>query len=173
MALALMTGPLAAQTAEPTTAPPTERLPGGSTALRETFDDWLVNCAAVEGKRRCVIAQQQHSQQTRQLVLAVELAPAADGRLQGTLVLPFGLALAEGASLQVDDQTPGAPLPFRTCLPVGCIVDLMFDDAEQSMLKSGTALKIAAKADGGEDVPLSISLKGFTAALDRLREILK
>lgn len=44
--------------------------------------------------------------------------------LAGTLILPFGLALAKGATLQVDDKAVGQPQTFCTCLPGGCIVPL-------------------------------------------------
>ncbi|MGN7754935.1 invasion associated locus B family protein [Sinorhizobium sp. 22678] len=42
-----------------------------------------------------------------QRILAVELNAPAKGKFSGILVLPFGLALAKGASLQVDDKATG------------------------------------------------------------------
>lgn len=154
-------------------APAAQTLPGGASTLRETFDDWLVNCGVVEGATRCAIAQQQTSQQTRQLLLAVELAAVPGDKVEGTLVLPFGLALDSGVTLQVDDQAAGGSLRFRTCVPVGCLVDLAFNAEELKSLRTGTALKIAGKADGGADVALSVSLKGFAPALDRLQALVK
>lgn len=170
----LLTALPSAVIAQDTKALPDGALPGGATSLNETFEDWIVNCAVAEGTRRCLLSQQQHSQQTRQLVLAVELVPAADGALQTTLVLPFGLALDEGVTLQVDELPQMAPQRFRTCLPVGCIVTLSVDEATQASLRSGAAVKVAAKADGtGETLALAISLKGFGPALDRVQALLK
>ncbi|RZI57259.1 MAG: invasion associated locus B family protein, partial [Zymomonas sp.] len=101
-------------------------------------------------------------------VLLVELRPAEDGRLRGNLILPFGLALQKGATFAVDDLPPGKPAPFRTCLPVGCVVSLLFTDGITQSLRSGTKLIVKAQASDPEaEVPFSISLKGFDAALQR------
>lgn len=178
VAMALGAVPAGAQQAPTAPAPAaqvpaTQTLPGGASTLRETFDDWLVNCGVMEGATRCAVAQQQTSQQTRQLLLAVELAAVAGDKVEGTLVLPFGLALDSGVTLQVDEQPAGGSLRFRTCVPVGCLVNLAFNGDELKSLRAGKALKIAGKADGGADVALSVSLKGFAPALDRLRALAK
>jgi len=101
-------------------------LPGGASSLQETYDDWQVVCGQQGGVKRCAMVQQQISKENRQRVLDIELWPAGD-KLQGALMLPFGLALDQGVTLQVDDAAPGQPLHFRTCLPGGCVVPLSFD----------------------------------------------
>ncbi|WP_245590250.1 hypothetical protein [Desulfobulbus elongatus] len=40
-------------------------------------------------------------------------------------------------------------------------------------MRSGTALKIQAKADGGKETIFSISLKGFGGAFDRTASLAK
>ena len=57
---------------------------------------------------------------------------------------------------------------FRTCLPNGCLVAVSFDAPTVTALRTGTALKIKATADGGAAAPFSISLQGFATALDRV-----
>lgn len=142
-------------------------LPGGASALQETYQDWLVACVQ-DGGRRCALSQR--TQQNGQQLLAIELTANADGETAtGTLVLPFGLALDAGVTLQVDDNPVGAPLPFNTCYAGGCAVSLSFDAETLAALRAGGVLKAMAKAANSDrDIPMAISLKGFGAAFDRV-----
>lgn len=152
------------------TAPAT--LPGGATSLQETFSDWQVGCVVQGPAKRCSITQEQVNQQSRQRVLAVELAVAAD-KLEGVLLMPFGLALDKGVALQIDDQPSANMLKFRTCLPGGCLVPLNFDGKTVAALRVGTVVKLRAVADGGQDQLYTISLKGFAPAIDRITSLSK
>lgn len=143
-------------------------LPNGATSLNETYQDWAVICAAGEKGRLCVLSQQQRKTDTNQLVLAVEFNSVTANEIRGTLVLPFGLKLADGVTLQVDDGPVSPALPFSTCLPAGCILPVVFDAGIVKALRAGTTLKLVAKAhDSGQNVLLGVSLKGFAAAQDR------
>jgi invasion protein IalB len=152
--------------AEDTAAP----LPGGASSLQETYRDWRVACAADAKAKRCALSQQQ-TQPDGQRILAIELVPAAEGQVTGTLVLPFGLQLDAGVALAVDDQPAAPPSRFSTCLPAGCLVPLAFDLPTLAALRAGSSLKLAAKANDGQDVALSISLAGLAPALDRLASL--
>ncbi|MGH6763715.1 MAG: invasion associated locus B family protein [Phyllobacterium sp.] len=145
-------------------------LPGGASSLQETYQDWLVVCVQEKGKR-CVLLQR--TQQNGQQLMAIELAANADGKTAtGTLVLPFGLALDAGVALQVDDKPVGKPLRYSTCLAAGCVVPLSVDAPSLVALHAGEVLKATAKAaDSGQAIPLSISLKGFSAAFNRVAEL--
>jgi len=155
-----------AQAASPT-------LPGGATALRETFDDWQVACTVQAGVKHCGLSQQQFGQ-NRQRLLGIEFMPANAEGLAGTLVLPFGLLLENGVAGQIDDKSLGARLKFRTCLPAGCIVPLSFNAATVASLRAGAVLKIAAEpSQGGEPITFTVSLKGFSGALERAARLLK
>lgn len=102
----------------------------------------------------------------------IELAPRGES-VAGSLVLPFGLSFAVGAGLQVDDKTDQAMLPFSTCLPIGCVVRVDFDAAMVEAMRTGNQLTINVRADGAaEPTEFSISLKGFSAALERTRALL-
>src|SRR5260370_26984555 len=79
-----------------------ERLPGDATSLQEMHGDWRVACALQSGRKVCALSQQQTDKNTGQLLLAIELnAPAID-KAEGTLILPFGLALDRPVTLQID-----------------------------------------------------------------------
>ncbi|NLR97631.1 invasion associated locus B family protein [Rhizobium sp. P38BS-XIX] len=155
---------------------PTIRLPGGADALREVHGDWLVvgsvqaNVSA--SQKSCVIVQEQIHNETRQRVLLVELRPEA-GKVTGTLVLPFGLLFQKGVVLQVDEGSRAPAIPFRTALPVGCIVDLDIDALRLSLIKSGKTLHIhAIAADTAQIVTFPVSLNGFASALARAETVL-
>lgn len=137
------------------------------TSLVENYGDWSVRCQTKNEARECAFSQTQLNTSS-QRVLAAELRPQADGSLRGSLVLPFGLRLADGATFAVDDLPPGKPAPFRTCLPVGCVVALIFTEKVASSLRVGKTLKITAKSsESGADVAFSVSLNGFETALNR------
>lgn len=142
--------------------------------INETYNDWVVLCSAGTQGRMCVITQQQRKKDTNQLVLAVEFNEIGADGIKGSMILPFGLKLADGVTLQIDDGAVSRPNPFVTCMPAGCVVSLGFDAAAVTQLRSGTAVKLVAKAhDGGQNVLLNVSLKGFSTALDRALDLAK
>ncbi|ETR76957.1 invasion protein [Afipia sp. P52-10] len=156
----------AEQPAAPARTPAASSLPGAATSLQETHGDWVVSCALQGASKRCGLTQEHTNQQTRQRVFAVELTPVGD-KVEGVLLLPFGLVLDQGVALQVDDQAEGQPLRFRTCLMAGCLVQVTFDARQAAALRGGTALKMRVTPEGGPSTVLAISLKGLGAALDR------
>lgn len=151
-------------------------LPGGATTLREGHGDWIVSCDIATqndvSRKVCGLSQVQTNSQSHQRVLAMELQPK-DSVVEGTLVLPFGLDLSKGVTLQVDDGTVLASLPFQTCLPAGCLVKLNFDAMSVAALRRGNSLKVKIVPVGGQEMTLSVSLKGFPDALARTIALLK
>ncbi|HEY1912787.1 MAG TPA: invasion associated locus B family protein [Vicinamibacterales bacterium] len=161
-------GVLAGQ--QPPPRPPvsgTQTLPGGASQMQETHGDWRVTCAQPNGQKVCTLSQQLADQNSRQLVLGIELVAKTPDTGEGTLIMPFGLALDKGVTLQVDDN--GAPMvkTFRTCVPAGCLVSLSLDSAQLTALRKGTVLNVKATADGGKETAFKISLTGFGSAFDR------
>lgn len=158
-------------------APASPALPGGASSLTETHGDWTVSCRLQtqgEGEqpvRFCALSQQQADNQG-QRALAIELRPTENG-VNGVLVLPFGLAVTRGITLRIDENTPGELLPFSTCLPTGCLVPISFDAAMTDALRQGTSIAVSATAANGGEARLTISLAGFTGALNRTRELVE
>jgi invasion protein IalB len=148
-------------------------LPGGANSLRESYNDWQVSCAVKDKNKQCAMSQRQARKDGKR-VLAIELQPRGDG-LVGTLVLPFGLLLSNGVQFGIDDAKPEAEaLPFRTCVPAGCLVPIAFDAGTVKALRAGNALKLIARSAGGDKpVQFSVSLKGFAGAADRIQALLK
>ena len=151
----------------------TQTLPGGASQLQETHADWRVVCTQQTAQKACLLSQQQTDTNTRQLVLGIELKATASNTAEGTLVLPFGLAVTRPVTLQIDEAGAPQSLPFRTCVPVGCLVPLNFDASMVAALRRGTAMSVKVIGDGGQEVALQISLKGFSSAFDRTADLTK
>ncbi|WOJ89961.1 invasion associated locus B family protein [Methylocapsa polymorpha] len=150
----------------PDAAKKTAALPGGAQAVSETFEDWLVACSVAQGKKRCVINQQQTDAKTQQRLIAVELQPR-NGGADGLLVLPFGLELDKGATLKAGDAQIGQTLRFKTCVPQGCVVPVSFEQKTLETLYKAAAVVVTAHAENGQTLSFQISLKGFGPALSR------
>lgn len=87
--------------------------------------------------------------------------------------MPFGLALAKGVTLEIDDNAVGA-LVFSTCMPQGCIIPVGLDAAQVARLKAATALNIGAtNINPARPVALKVLLKGFPTALSRVLDLTK
>lgn len=142
--------------------------PGGASSISEAHGDWTLVCGEQDEIGTCVVTQNLSNSQTGQRVLALELEPLADGSLEGTLVLPFGLLLADGVRPQVDAVNVGDVLSVAVCYDYGCLVDLGFDAAGVDLLRRGTTLRfVGTIADSGESVSLSLPLGGISSALER------
>jgi len=77
-------------------------LPGGARSLTEEHGSWILTCAQAEQDVSCLVRQKQTEPSSQQPVLAVELTSReATGGLDGVLVLPFGLALDQGVTLEL------------------------------------------------------------------------
>lgn len=142
-------------------------LPNGASSLQETYQDWRLACTIQENARACTVSQDQ-TQQNGQRLLAVELLARPNGGLSGTLLLPFGILFEPGVSVEIDDAPPVARLPFRTCLPNGCIAMFPIDRAIAQKLKAGVALKLNVTTAADTKLSFPVSLKGLGAALDRV-----
>jgi invasion protein IalB len=148
-------------------------LPGGASSLQERHGDWTVTCSMAEQDgtaKTCIQSQSQVDPQSNRRILSIEIRPTEPAAV-GTIVLPFGLALAAGIQIAVDEVSYGEPLAFGTCLPIGCIVRSPLDAALIEAMKKGSVLTIQATAAGGPQTVFSASLKGFSAAYDRTVEL--
>ncbi len=143
-------------------------LPSGASSLTETFDDWIVSCASANGKTQCVASQTQTEHQNGQRVLDISLIPVQqDNVYHGNLILPFGLEFARGVTMQLDDGQIGKPFIFKTCVPTGCIVPMSLDKVAVDAMRKGTILKISAVSIDNQNIPFTVSLKGFGSAFNR------
>jgi invasion protein IalB len=160
--LALLAVPLAAAAQAPQA-----QLPNGASNVSETYQDWQMVCSMQQEAKRCSVNQQQADSKTSQRVLAVELQPQGD-KAEGVLAMPFGLLLDKGVTLKVGEADIGPTLRFRTCLPQGCLVPISLDAKALAALRKSNTLTVSAVSVADQPMSLSVSLKGFGQALDRV-----
>lgn len=147
-------------------------LAGGASAITETHGDWTVNCQIIRNTKICSFSFQQVEQPNNQRVFAIELS-SRDNKATGNLALPFGLALAKGVTMKIDDQAMDGSLPFSTCVMAGCLVPLNFDEQMLANLQIATTLTITASAlETGREVNFAVPLRGFTSAMTRTGQLL-
>lgn len=143
--------------------------------VQETYRDWVVNCvtpqateAAPAPVRVCEVRQELRQTEGNQLVLSVALQPQLDSAGASlTLVAPFGLLLSQPITIDVAD-TRVADVPFRTCLPQGCIATASIDQAAVDRMAAGAEAVVQMTTTDGQVLSLQVSLAGFIGAWDRL-----
>lgn len=189
-AFALLAGPTLAQQREQTRAPAARpataqaapavsqpkpaaaALPNGASAINEVYGDWTVDCRITDGQKLCLLTQTQGDSRTNQRVFAIELRAPKDGKAEGTILMPFGVKLENGAVLKLDDKDLGQGLRFSTCVPSGCLLPISFPTAATDAMKAGKTLTAAAlNLSSGEIISFNIVLNGFGPALERISQL--
>jgi invasion protein IalB len=172
-------GVLAQATQEPAPAPQQQPAPQGEAAPAEgtlterQLQDWTVRCGrqSPEGPRVCQMEQQQTDNEGH-TVMAV-----AVGEVPGTsdlgllVVLPLGILLQAGVTLQIDGGGE-VPLQVDRCERQGCRIEMLLEPDLLSRLKAGTEAKVFFEAPDPQGdrqrLGVPISLLGFTAALNEV-----
>lgn len=148
-------------------------LPDGASTINESHGDWTVRCATAAAGQpnpgvHCGISQTLMDKKTNKRVLLIGLSQQVGGAVKGTLLMPFGLALKAGATLQIDDGPVTSPASFRTCLPAGCLINLDWPQTTVVALRNAKVLKVHASGDNGQAADFTVSLNGFGSAIDRV-----
>lgn len=152
----------------PEPAPPAVTFAGGASAITEIHRDWTVNCNVQGTARACLISQSLSNTANGQRLFTIELRVAAENRVEGGMLLPFGLNLNAGVSLALDDKPFGDKIAFTTCTQQGCFAPFAVEGASFAALQSGNTMKVGALSGAnGEPVIFAVSLSGFTSAMNR------
>lgn len=137
------------------------------------FRDWMVRCGRPneQAAEVCEMQQQQVDSEDR-TVMAV-----AVGQVPGTsdlgllIVVPLGILLPAGVTLQVDS---GAEIPLQVdrCERQGCRIEMLLEPELLNRLKAGAKATVFFEAFDPEGerqrLGVPISLLGFTAALNEV-----
>ena len=108
--------------------------------------------------------------QSRQRVFLFAIPAPKVNPHNATVITPFGLRLADGLSVILPGETVLNPA-FRTCLPAGCVVDVPLTKDTIAKFKAGEEFTMLTTTDAGQPLQYTLSLKGFTAAYERLVEL--
>lgn len=134
---------------------------------------WVESCSGDNAKRRCNLTLELKMKDTDQQVLLAGLTPDSKGRITGNFTLPFGLDVSKGISVTTDSPSATVALPFKTCLPQGCIVPVRLDEMFVKKMQRSKAMKLKATLNDGHPVVIDIPLQGFSEKLRHLPELNK
>jgi len=134
----------------------------------ETFGDWSIVCAASGGggERSCevntsVVLRGQSAPFARIAVVR----PAKDKPVQLIAVVPVNIATASPAKISADGGASELSLPFRSCMPGGCVAQTeVTKDKLQTLGKTRGQLTLVDAS--GKPASVEFSLHGFDQALE-------
>ncbi len=145
-----------------------------ATTLVATHGDWEIRCAPAPNEI-CVMSQSFSDAEGRAIALvkivrfenrALSNGAKIPGQLE--VVVPLGVVLTEGLSVQVDSGKARIA-PYRFCTKVGCRVLEPIAEDFIAQLKAGASAKVGFRSLDGQNHDATISLKGFTKAFDSLK----
>lgn len=153
-------------------AAPANQWPIGASSLSEVYGDWTVTCAkagdasAPESKPECAVMQSQGAKGRREF--AIELRTPAEGRAQGYILMPLGLAIEPGLSFKLDEAVLGKGAPFLSCGQEGCLVPIGLPTLATDTMKTAKNLLVSAmKPDAKDPTVITVPLTGFGDAMGR------
>ena len=134
------------------------------------FKDWTVVCEKLpdSGKEVCNIFQNVTNEKKKTVLqVAIGYLPGNE-KPQALLTMPLGIMLEPGLEFDAGNGK-GIRLPFKVCVPNGCVAMTILDDETIKGMKSGSkgSVKFAVAKDKVIGIPISLS--GFTAAFKSLK----
>ncbi|XYD07317.1 invasion associated locus B family protein [Methylobacterium sp. NMS12] len=142
--------------------------PTGASTVSESYGDWTMTCTRPSDKVTCIVAQAQGDSRTGRRKFGFELQTPANGRAEGIVLMPFGLAIEPGVTFKLDEQTLGKGAPYTTCSAEGCIVAISFPTLALDGMRTAKALTVTGEKAGGTDpATVTVPLTGFSQAFDR------
>lgn len=155
---------------KPAEAKPAEKAawPAGADTVTETYGEWTTSCARAEAQVACMVMQTQGDRNTGRRQFAFELRTPKDGRAEGVILMPFGLAIEPGVSFKLDEATLGKGAFYISCTAEGCLVPVSFPTLATDSMKTAKALVVTGKkASNDEAVTITLPLAGFATAFER------
>ncbi|MGC3939527.1 invasion associated locus B family protein [Roseobacter sp. EG26] len=128
-----------------------------------TFDDWFVTCSSGQ---TCRMVQTVIQPSTGRLILQVKII--AGETTTALFTFPLGVLLSTGWSYDIDGRRQRI-LPFEVCNTDGCHAGLKLSMRELDALKRGNHLNLRFHDAAATEVPVQVSLAGFTNAFNALK----
>lgn len=176
--------PALAQTEEAPSGPAIGDLPLGQTVSgepgvgepyeRDTYGDWSLRCVRTEGGndpcRLYQLLEDDNGNSVAEMSLFA-VPPGQQAEAGATIITPLETLLTEQLRITVDDGQTKV-YPFTFCNQIGCVARVGFTDEEVAEFRRGAeaTMVIVPVAAPDQEVTLTISLSGFTAGFDAVRE---
>jgi invasion protein IalB len=140
----------------------------GPDRTTETFGDWSVVCGASggAGERSCEvdtsIVLRGQSEPFARIAL---VRPAKDKPVQLIALVPVNVATASPVKISADAGKSELTLPFRSCVPGGCVAQTDVTK-EQLQALGKTQGQLTLVDASGKSASVQFSLRGLDQALD-------
>ena len=156
----------------------TDQLEPGQPYVAAEFGDWSLRCANnPDGADLCTLYQLLMDQDGNSVaeIGLIPLPAGGEAAAGATIVAPMETLLTANLTLSIDGgQARSFPFTFCSARPTspmlssGCISRIGFTAADIAQFKTGSAAKliIVPAAAPDQQVELTVSLSGFTAAID-------
>lgn len=166
----------AQEAAAPTEAPApltAETAQVGQMYLAEAADPWELRCTKVEtGEPPCQMFQLLRDETGGEVAEfnMFKIPEGNEAAAGAVVVVPLETMLSDGLVITVDENEPRA-YPFAFCNSYGCIsrVGLTVEELEWFKAGNEAILTIVPAVAPDQQVNLTLSLKGFSAMLDKTR----
>ena len=138
--------------------------------VRESFQAWQIQCETPPGapNELCALVQNVAAVDRPNVELRVTIVKTLDGGAHILRVaVPLGVLLDGGLGLRVDDTDIGTA-DFARCLPSGCYVEMIMDEALVATLSSGQTAWFVIFQTPDEGIGIPIDLPGFAAGFAAL-----
>lgn len=136
----------------------------------QTYKDWTVRCAEQEQGGRCVMSQLLKNRENDEPILLMEVGYLGEGdQPMAQFTVPHGVFLPAGVQLRVDDAEEAGRVPYTVCDKIGCKAIAKLDDKVLAAMKAGNRLVTTLTSPSGDTATMSVSLAGFTAAINALK----
>jgi len=144
----------------------------GTTYVKETFGDWQLNCIRSEtGVDPCQAYQLLKDSEGNSVaeINLFNLPPGGQAVAGASIVTPLETLLTAQVTVRIDSAQPKR-YPFTLCAPIGCVARVGFTAAEVDSFRKGNkgTVTIVPAMLPDEQVDITLSLKGFTAAWDAM-----
>jgi invasion protein IalB len=130
---------------------------------------WTVNCASGAEGLACKATQSMMIAQSGQLLAAATIFKATGNASPYglTVIMPHGLFLPAGASIQIDTEAVQA-FPIETCDQRGCYSTLPLPEKTVASMKTGKTITLTFQNLSKSNVKVQLPLVGFSEAVKKL-----
>lgn len=144
----------------------------GQTYVRETEQDWEIQCVRVEegNEEPCQMYQLMQDDEGNPVAeVSIFRLPSGGQAVAGaTVIVPLETSLQAQLRISVDGAQ-GKRYPYSFCNPVGCFARIGLTESDVNSFKRGAkaTVTIIPFLAPDQKVELDMSLKGFTASYDK------
>ncbi len=128
-----------------------------------TYQDWLLSCAAPEGKEVCRLSQVIINKETKKPLARLMIRRLPNGTDVMIITLQLGVDLRKGAFIQITEDQFINNLTYTMCLADGCRLQFPLNpEIISAMGNTGEGRLIFGRPNNEQNIALPVSFAGFT-----------